>query len=148
MRRIDIRGPAREGALARRALREFLAALRLDGVALSVVLCSDAAIRKLNARHRDVDRATDVLSFPAAEAPGAVRELGDLVVSLPTTRRRARELGLPFEAELRRYLAHGLLHLLGHDHQRPGEARRMAAAERGLLGGRGLIARESAVKQP
>jgi probable rRNA maturation factor len=144
VRRIEIDAPARERAaarVARRALRSFLIRLRLDDVAVSVVLCSDAAIRKLNAKHRGVDSPTDVLSFPSAPTPGEARLLGDLVVSLPTARRRARELRVPFEAELRRYLAHGLLHLLGHDHARPAQAKRMAALERRLLGDQGLVAR-------
>ncbi|MHB8416536.1 MAG: rRNA maturation RNase YbeY [Myxococcales bacterium] len=146
VRRIEIDGPVREGAVARAALRAFLAELSLDGVAVSVLLCSDAAIRRLNARHRGIDRSTDVLSFPAAAAPGALRHLGDIAVSLPTARRRARGLGVPFEAELRLYLAHGLLHLLGHDHLKPSEARRMARAERELLGGAGLVARAEGSK--
>lgn len=141
MIRLDIAGPRAGRTRVRAVLREFLSCLALDDVAISVVLCSDAAIRKLNARHRGVDAATDVLSFPAAPVPGRPRQLGDLVISLPTARRRARELGLPFEDELRLYLAHGLLHLLGHDHAKPREAQRMAAAERKLLGDAGLVAR-------
>lgn len=141
---VEIEAPPGEAAaarVARSALASFLRRLGLREVRLSVRLCGDAAIRRLNARHRGHDEATDVLSFPAAEAPGRPRLLGDLVVSLPTARRRARALGVPFEDELRLYLAHGLLHLLGHDHHRSAEARRMARAERELLGARGLIAR-------
>ena len=70
-------------------------------------------------------------------------QLGDLVIALQTTRRCARRLGVPFEAELRRYLAHGLLHLLGHDHQRRAEAKRMAAEEGRLLGDVGMIDRQA-----
>lgn len=143
---IQIRVPARErtaAAAARRALRAFAKALDLDGE-LSLWLSGDATLRRLNRAHRGVDAATDVLSFPAAEVPGSVRQLGDLVVSLQTTRRRARELGVAFDDELRRYLAHGLLHLLGHDHQRRGEARRMAAEEARLLGQIGMVDRARA----
>jgi len=148
VRRIEVTGPTREGALARAAVHRYLVRLRLDRVAVSIVLCSDAAIRRLNARHRGVDAATDVLSFPAASVPGGLRQLGDLVVSLPTTRRRARELGVSFEAELRLYLAHGLLHLLGHDHAKPRDASRMAAAERTLLAAPGLVTRSLGATRP
>ncbi len=146
---VRCRAPAGERPLAARAradLRRFVRALGEGGrqggpgtLELSLWLCTDITIRRLNRLHRGVDAATDVLSFPAAPRPGPVRPLGDLVVSLPTARRRARALGVPVEAELRRYLAHGLLHLLGHDHQTRGEARRMARAEGVLLGGRGLV---------
>lgn len=143
---IHVRAPERErkaAAAARKALREFAKALGLEAAELSLWLAGDATLRRLNRVHRGVDAATDVLSFPAATAPGPVRQLGDLVVSLQTTRRCARELDIAFEAELRRYLAHGLLHLLGFDHQRERDARRMAAAEQRLLGQIGMIERAS-----
>ncbi len=124
----------------RRRLGRFLEELALDRVELSLWLCRDAQIRRLNRAHRGMDRATDVLSFPAAPSPvGGFRTLGDLVVSVQTARRRAREERRPLREELERYLAHGLLHLLGHDHQGRAQARRMARAEQGLLGGRGMV---------
>ena len=130
----------REAAFVRRRLGRFLESLGQDRVELSVWLCRDAAIRRLNRLHLGNDRATDVLSFPAAPGSGhGLRALGDLVVSLQTARRRAREDRRPLREELDRYLAHGLLHLLGHDHHQAGQARRMAQAERDLLGDRGMI---------
>jgi probable rRNA maturation factor len=142
-RKILIRATASErpqARWARRSLAHFLDALDLDGVELSVWLCRDAQIRRLNRIHLGKDQATDVLSFPAAAGPvRAFRTLGDLVVSLQTARRRAREDRRPLGAELDRYLAHGLLHLLGHDHQRAAEKRRMARAEQALLGGQGMV---------
>jgi probable rRNA maturation factor len=124
----------------RRRLGRFLEELALDRVELSVWLCRDAQIRRLNRVHRGIDRATDVLSFPAAPGPvGVFRTLGDLVVSVQTARRRAREEGRPLRGEIERYLVHGLLHLLGHDHQGKVQARRMARAEQGLLGGQGMV---------
>jgi probable rRNA maturation factor len=82
-----------------------------------------------------------VLSFPQQGAGGAVlpRLLGDVAISLETARRQARLGGWTLAAELRRLLAHGLLHCLGHDHEHPGEARRMAAWERRLLGRDGMV---------
>ncbi len=135
-----------EGRASARVLRglasEFLAALGLSGAQLSLVVTSDARIRRLNRQWRGKDQSTDVLSFPAAPHPGLApraRCLGDVVISLDTARRRAREDRRPLRRELARYLAHGLLHLLGHDHHRPVEARRMARAEQRLLGAAGML---------
>ncbi len=149
---IDLRTPARQAraaAVARAFVRRAVATL-LPGeeAEISVWLCGDRTIRSLNRRFRGVDRATDVLSFPAAEGVPGLRALGDLIVSLDTSRRRARELGIPFEDELRRYLAHGLLHLLGHDHERPAEAKRMAALERRLVSAIGLTERSDPASAP
>ena len=119
-----------------------MAALSISGAELSVALVGDEAIRRLNREWRRLDRPTDVLSFPAGEAPPGARGptvLGDIVVSLDTTARAAREFHRPVGEELDRYLAHGLLHLLGHDHPRPVEAKRMAAAEARLLGAEGMV---------
>lgn len=131
----------RGGAAARRLrarARAYLEALAVPDAELSILVVGDAAMRRLNARWRGVDRATDVLSFPRA-GPAAEALLGDVVVSLDTARRVARREGRSVGAELDRYLAHGLLHLLGHDHHRPGEARRMAEAEARLVG-EGMVA--------
>lgn len=82
-----------------------------------------------------------MLSFPAGEWPkdAGPRPLGDVVISLDTTVRNARDYGHSIEDELARYLAHGLLHLLGHDHERPKDAKAMAAAETRLLGRAGML---------
>jgi probable rRNA maturation factor len=117
----------------------FLAALKRPGAELSILLVGDRAMRRLNREWRGVDRPTDVLSFPAAPVAGGPAALGDVVVSLDTAERRAREEGRPVRAELDRYLAHGLLHLLGFDHARPRQAREMAARERALLEGEGMV---------
>jgi probable rRNA maturation factor len=125
---------ARGAAAARRLrarARRYLAALGADAAELSILVVTDAAMRRLNRAWRGKDRATDVLSFPAA-GPGPL--LGDVVISLDTARRAAREEGRALGAELDRYLAHGMLHLLGHDHERAADARRMARAEDALVG--------------
>lgn len=129
-------------AKVRRRATDFLRALELEGCELSVSLVGDRAIRRLNRSWRRKDQATDVLSFPAGDRPAGTpgpRPLGDVVISLDTAARRAREDGRAVEAEVARYLAHGLLHLLGHDHERPAQARRMAAEEARLLGGAGML---------
>lgn len=136
-----------QGSYAARVLRgkarEFLAKLEIEAE-LSILVTSDPGIRRLNREFRGIDRATDVLSFPGGEAlPGQDPYLGDLAISLDTARRRAREDGRPLSAELARYLAHGLLHLLGYDHEvSPEEARRMAAMEAALLGEEGMLGGE------
>jgi len=72
-------------------------------------------MRRLNRRYRGKDRTTDVLSFPPAEGAGGF--LGDLVISVPEARRQAKRSGQAVEAVIRKLLLHGLLHLLGYDHE-------------------------------
>jgi probable rRNA maturation factor len=105
---------------APRTLETFLdgplrAALRREGVGddveISLLLCDDAAIRALNAAHRGLDKATDVLSF-AQEDPHL---LGDIVISLETAARQAHAAGWPPAHEVALLAVHGLLHLLGHE---------------------------------
>jgi len=130
--------PKRLQTQARALVRE----LELRGVALAVTLTTDTRIRTLNRRFRQEDSATDVLSFPGgAPPPGwpGPLVLGDVVISLDTARRQAKQEGRTLSGELHRYLIHGLLHLLGHDHHRPTEARRMAALEDRLLGKAGMV---------
>ena len=128
---IAVRAP--RGAYAASVLRA--AARRWLREELSIALLSDREMRALNRRWAGKDRATDVLSFPLQE-PGL---LGDVAISLDTARRQAREGGWTLAAELRRLLAHGILHCRGYDHVRTADARRMAAAERRLLGREGMV---------
>lgn len=126
----------------RRRCREFLAALDLADASVSILITTDEAIHELNREFLGVDRPTDVISFPAGDPlPGQEEgQLGDLAISLDTARRRAREDGRTLAAELARYLAHGLLHLLGYDHEiSEEEARRMAEKEAALLGEDGML---------
>ena len=133
--------PARptRATLARSA-RRFLRRLALRGCELSIVVVGDAAIRRLNRQWRDKDTATDVLGFPAGSLATGPKLLGDVVISYQTAERRAKALGEPIQSELDRYLAHGLLHLLGYDHGTKSEALRMAAREEQLLGRKGMVA--------
>jgi probable rRNA maturation factor len=132
------RGAAQARRLAATAGR-YLGVLGRAEAGLSILVVTDGVIRGLNRRWRAVDRATDVLSFPFSQPPGSGPYLGDVVVSLDTASRRARAERRPLMVELDRYLAHGLLHLLGFDHERPGEARRMAQHEAALMGAHGLV---------
>ncbi len=126
---------ASRSVLVRRA-EKMLAALGLRRVELSIALVDDATIRELNKRHRKKDKPTDVLSFPLLELtpPGdeAKGALGDVIVSVPTARRQASRRRRPLLAELTMLLAHGILHLLGHDHRTDAEDRRMTAKTREL----------------
>jgi probable rRNA maturation factor len=94
--------------------------------AVVVALVSDTRVQKLNARYRAKDTPTDVLSF-AAEEPGF---LGEIVIASGVARRQARDAGHSTQVELRVLALHGLLHLLGYDHERDGG--RMARVERRL----------------
>jgi probable rRNA maturation factor len=130
-------GPAARRLRARAAT--FLAAVGRPDAELSVLLVTDRRIRSLNRTWRGKDRATDVLSFPLSDPPGNGTLLGDVVISLDTAARRARAEARPVARELDRYLAHGLLHLLGYDHERPEEAQAMAAMEAELARAEGLV---------
>jgi probable rRNA maturation factor len=132
------RGPALAARVRARA-RRHLRALGRDDAELSVLLAGDRTLRTLNRRWRAIDRATDVLSFPATEPAGAGPELGDLAISLDTAGRRAAAAGRTLLQEVDRYLVHGLLHLLGHDHEDAGEAGAMARAEDALLSAKGMV---------
>jgi probable rRNA maturation factor len=116
---------------ARRVLRE----LGRSRSELSIALVDDAQIRVLNEQHRGIRRATDVLSFSLFEGEHAEHRgamLGDVVISFETARRQARDAHRSFDDVVARLLIHGTLHLLGFDHERDAEARRMQAEERRL----------------
>lgn len=118
-----------------RSARRLLGALRRADAELSVLVVSDREMRRLNRVWRGRDRSTDVLSFSQAEgeggAPGGL--LGDVVISVDTARRQAAERGVAVGKEADRLLIHGVLHLLGYDHEvSPAEARRMQRRERAL----------------
>jgi rRNA maturation RNase YbeY len=121
----------------------FLDALEIEGAEVSLSIVDDAEIQRLNKQWRKKNKPTDVLSFPAGEDPFDQPEfyepLGDVILSLDTAKARAKAEKRALGVELARYLAHGLLHLLGHDHHQAKEARLMAAEERRLLGEAGMV---------
>ena len=107
----------------------------------TVLLEGDDAVQALNARFRDRDAPTNVLSFPAAPAPGAPDDdpyLGDIILAFGVCSREAADQGKPLAHHLSHLVIHGLLHLQGHDHQDDGEAEVMEARERTLLAGLGI----------
>lgn len=101
----------------RAALRSFARRLR-DEVAGGRPFCcritSDREVRELNRRFLGIDRPTDVLSFPSGSGIGP---LGDIAIAFPYARRQAETLGHGADVELRVLLLHGVLHLLGYDHE-------------------------------
>jgi probable rRNA maturation factor len=118
----------RTPGVSRREIRTF--ARRLEsGVAQGRAFCclvtSDAELRRLNREFRKKDYSTDVLSFPAPDANGF---LGDIAISFPTARRQASEHGHAVAREIEILMLHGILHLLGMDHET--DRGRMARAEK------------------
>jgi len=105
------------------------AALQVAGVEekpLTVRICSDQTIQKLNAQFRGKDRPTDVLSFPMEEED----YLGDIALAHPFVAEEARRLGVDPQAHAQHLVIHGVLHLLGYDHETDAEAAVMQALER------------------
>ena len=93
--------------------------LNLENVELSIVLTDDETIRQLNKQWRNKDKPTDVLSFPIDEKPIGYKYtlLGDVIISIPFAKRQAKEISFTEKEEILRLLAHGILHLLGYDHE-------------------------------
>lgn len=121
------------GAVAERAAAAALGSVGGDVV---VLLTDDAAVQDLNARFRDRDRPTNVLSFPAAES--AAPHLGDLVLAFGVCAAEADAQGKSLADHLSHLTVHGVLHLLGRDHEIEGEAEEMEAEERTILASLGV----------
>jgi len=117
--------------LALKGFLDFLVArLRLAPQDLvTLVFADDAFVRPLNATYRGKDKVTNVLSF----ASDAEDELGDLIFALGTIEAEAADLQKPFEVHMRHLILHGSLHLLGYDHETPGEALEMESLETQIL---------------
>ena len=122
---LTVEGAAEHG-LGEAALRDLaVALLAAEGIsgpcALGIAFVDEARIRALNSEHRGLDEVTDVLAFPLDERdelpPGLERQLGDVVVCFAQAERQAAEAGVETFAEVRILVVHGLLHLLGHDHE-------------------------------
>jgi len=93
---------------------------------LSIALVNNKEIRKLNAKYRRKDYPTDVLSFPAANGlPINVQLLGDVVISVEKAEEQAKQRGRTVNEETATLLIHGILHLLGYDHERSAKAARV-----------------------
>lgn len=129
-----------EAALTRLVDRAVSAAFAETSAAgpseLSIVFSDDSHIRTLNASWRGKDKATNVLSFPAFPFPKGGKlppMLGDIVLASETVAREAALEEKPFENHITHLVIHGLLHLLGYDHETDAEAEEMEAIERAAL---------------
>jgi probable rRNA maturation factor len=103
---------------------------------IAILLTSDEAVRELNASFRGKDAPTNVLSFPAPANPEG--HLGDIAVAHGVVAREAHEQGKPIAHHLQHLVIHGVLHLIGYDHERDEDAERMEALERKLLARLGI----------
>jgi probable rRNA maturation factor len=129
-----IRVTVRQTAL-RRLAEHVLSAVGEAQSELSIDLVGDGRMRRLNCQYRKKDRTTDVLAFAMRESSSPVSALlGDVVISVPTARRQAKEGRRSLSEELAWLLVHGVLHLCGYDHERSdAEARRMKRREQAML---------------
>lgn len=117
---------------------------------VSLVLADDALVRRLNRQWRRIDAPTDVLSFPADDdglATNAPWLLGDVILAFETVSRAAAEQGKPLADHLRHLVVHGVLHLLGYDHEKPAEAEEMEALETRALARLGVADPYAAERQ-
>lgn len=116
--------------------------LDLEPSLATVALSGDARVRELNRAFRGKDKPTNVLSFPSPEGPerevSARRFLGDVVLAAETVLQEAEAMGVPPRHHLQHLVVHGLLHLLGFDHETDDEATEMEALETRLLDGLGI----------
>ena len=98
---------------------------------VSIIFIGDMRMRTLNRVYRGKDHTTDVLSFAAQEGDMPVEhtDLGDICISPNKIKKQAKEYEVPFQEEMARMIVHGVLHLLGYDHERPADAKKMFALQ-------------------
>ncbi len=119
--------------------RAAMAAMGVATGTVTILLSDDETVRDLNARFRGKDKATNVLSFPAAAMPAAeTQPLGDIVLGYGVCAEEARIQGKSLPDHLSHLTVHGVLHLLGRDHGDDAEAEAMEAEEREILAGLGV----------
>ncbi len=107
-------------------------------IALAVALSTDAEIAKLNGQFRGKPQATNVLSFPSGTRAAAGGFIGDIILAAETVAREACEQAVPFDHHVMHLVVHGVLHLLGYDHEAAADAERMEALEIEILGKLGI----------
>ncbi|HEU0145460.1 MAG TPA: rRNA maturation RNase YbeY [Bradyrhizobium sp.] len=133
-------------AVIHRAINAAAEIADVDGgdAEIAVMLTDDEGIRTLNRNWRGLDKPTNVLSFPALQPTGPVREddpprmLGDIAIAYQTMRREADEASKPFDHHLSHLTVHGFLHLIGYDHESDEEAEEMEALETEILAQLGI----------
>lgn len=115
------RRPGKQLSLRRikKTAERILSFLHQERTELSLALVGNREIQRLNARYRKKNGPTDVLSFPLGQGfPGAGHVLGDVVISVEQAKAQARQRGKKLQQEVEELLIHGILHLLGYDHER------------------------------
>ena len=121
----------------KKKLAQIIRATKVPEIDLDLTLVSDPFIKKLNAQYRKKNKPTDVLSFPLHEKKKARKGsvfLGDVIISLPTARKQAKEHDVDFKEELLFLIIHGTLHLLAYDHEKSEkEAKIMQRLEKEIL---------------
>ena len=128
----------------RRAVKLTLANAGISlPVELGLVIAGDETVHELNRNYRSVDRTTDVIAFALSERgekgepfvtpPDSVIHLGEVIISYPQAKRQAEEQHHHLERELALLVAHGVLHLLGYDHELPEQAQKMRSVEAKIL---------------
>jgi probable rRNA maturation factor len=112
-----------------------------EAAEVAIVLTDDSGIKTLNRDWRGIDKPTNVLSFPAAQAPAGSaqpRMLGDIAIAYEITRREAESENKPFAHHLSHLAVHGFLHLIGFDHETDADAEKMEGLERTILASLGV----------
>jgi probable rRNA maturation factor len=119
------------------ASRSIVAAAKAVGLsgAVDILLTDDGEMRRLNRQWRQIDKPTDVLSFPsgAQKTPGQSKQLGDIALGFETAFRDAKAMNRPFAAHVSHLVIHGFLHLAGYDHIKPEDAAVMEPLESKIL---------------
>ena len=103
--------------------------LQIRNKTVNIILVNDEEIKKVNKTYRDIDEATDVLTFP----DGYLNNLGDIFISIPKCELQAKEFDHSFNRELGFLVAHGFLHSLGYDHQTEDEEKEMINLQEQIL---------------
>lgn len=134
------------GDLVEKLKTTFAQASKIHGLAeyeLSIILVDNRAIKKINYEYRNIDQVTDVISFALNDAltlfPWEQKELGDIYISVERAEQQRLEYGHSLEREICYLAVHGLLHLLGYDHQNNEEQKEMRAKEEQIMSRVGLL---------
>ena len=132
---IEVRNRQRKYRINQRNIRKdantILSLCGVDDIELSLLIVNNRSIRELNKKYRGMDKPTDVLAFPMG---GHSKLLGDIIISMEKTHAQAAERGHSPEQEFKILLTHGILHLLGYDHEiSRSEAQRMKRKEKIIL---------------
>lgn len=134
--------------LLKKKVKSILAAMKWEKAAVSILLVTDAEIRKINKKHLNHDWATDVISFSHLDHEGVQPLvggrpfLGDIVISVATARRNAKEYGNSLLYEICFYVCHGILHIAGFDDSTKKDRQRMLAIQAALLEDAGIQANQ------